>query len=108
MKKLVAAALGLAFMATSGPALAQEMTGLGCQEEFEQVLARHGIKLTDLQDFHHYKVGRHSPSVVIEGRPPQCQDGSLNVSMWYTCTLQSMYTTGDCRVPGVSTSPLPF
>ncbi len=108
MKKLFAAALGLAMLGSSGPAFAQEMSGIGCQEEFEQLLARHNIKLTELQNFDHYKVGRDSPSVVIEGRPPQCEDGSLVVSMWYTCTLQNMYTTGGCRVPGVSTSPLPF
>lgn len=103
----IALTMGTALAAT--PALAQIdpiVQGLRfCKDELGAVLSMHGMKADDLMEVTQMKVGKHQPSVVTIAKPKSCASGELRVTMWYTCTLQSINTVGDCKVRGVSSSP---
>jgi hypothetical protein len=103
----VCLAIGAFVMAVApDPAPAQDQP---CQSTVEQVLAMHGMKLSDVEVFgwrtdrFAYKGGEDGP---VDGyrfyaRPKSCQDGELSIEMGSGCGLQDTFTHGGCRIKGI-------
>lgn len=103
MKKSILATTAILLGIATAPAWAGDVTY--CKENLESTLKQYGINLSDVKDLQQMKVGRQQPSIVSMMTPPGCTSGELRVTMWYTCTLQSINTVGDCKVKGVGSAP---
>lgn len=105
MRKAPFVALVMGAALAAGPALAADPAVTFCKDEMAKVLGLHGLQIADLQDVQQIKVGKQQPSIVTIAKPKTCEKGELRISMWYTCTLQSMDTVGGCQIKGVSQAP---
>jgi hypothetical protein len=76
-----------------------------CQDNIEQVLSEHGVKLSDVanptwQTQRWYDNGPVS-GYQFHGQPGSCSSGSLHIMITTGCHIADMYTVGDCMIDGI-------
>lgn len=100
---LLAAAVSLSLVFGASGARAYD-----CEEQVNEVLTELGIGRDEVQSV---KLARRSGGARSSAiysldawvRLNSCNNGALVVNMTKYCMVQSVYTTGDCRVEGVPT-----
>lgn len=99
--------LALALGVIAGESAAQEFP---CDAAVGRLLDQHGQfldTLTDVQVQPYIWQNDVVPQVSgwrFSGNPPQCtgaSDGRIAISLWADCSVTDIYTTGNCRIPGI-------
>jgi hypothetical protein len=84
-----------------------------CEAAIQEVMLQHGQFLNtfkDLQVQPYYwsdDIGRQVSRWRLSGTPPQCSGdtvGSIVAAFWADCSVTDIYTTGNCRIPGIRSS----
>jgi hypothetical protein len=92
---------------SAGAAAAQDFP---CAGALQELLNQHGQFLntfTNVSMQPYMEQGDAQPHVAgwrFSGTPPMCTGataGTILVSMWADCAVTDIYTTGNCRLPGI-------
>lgn len=93
--------------AAPSAALSQDIP---CQQQIAQLINEHGQFLNTFADIRMtpYSWGAEGSSEIsgwrFSGIPPECTGGmagTVVASLWANCSVTDIYTTGNCRIPGI-------
>jgi hypothetical protein len=103
----IARALAVACVVGAAPAGADDFP---CDPAVAMLLNQHGLQLDSLSGVQAQPYSWSNDAVAevsgwrFSGIPPQCRDataGNVVISLWATCSVTDIYTTGNCRIPGI-------
>lgn len=101
--------LPTALLALSAAAAAHAQD-VPCGDQIAQLMNEHGQFLdtfTKVQVQPYSWASESSPQISgwrFSGVPPQCTGGTAGTvvaSLWADCSVTDIYTTGNCRIPGI-------